>query len=258
MAMTRIYFPESCAPNATITLPTEASQHVLKVLRHQIGDSITLFNGDGGEYTAIITDIQQKKAVVHLTHFQDICRESPCKIHLFHGIARGEKMDWIIQKATELGVQQFTPIRTEKGQIKLDVARTQKKLEHWQRIVIHSSEQCGRNTIMQLHPVLDCQTAMGSASLGLNMICEPSWPDAIPTSLPATPFSLFIGGESGFSPKELEWAQEQKMLACSLGPRILRTETAAIVAVTRLQYHNTDTFRRRGRRGGTGLIGFSN
>ena len=235
--MFRVYTPEPCSINTTLLLSNEASQHILTVLRHKIGDFITVFNGQGGEYTAVITDIHKKNAVVKLTEFFDISRESDCNIHLFHGMARGEKMDWIIQKATELGVQEFTPLKTEKCQVKLARERVEKKLEHWQRIIVHSSEQCGRNHLMVLHPILECRTAMEKQASNLKVICEPSWPDTLPSAPITTPISLFIGGESGFSPPELEAAQACQMHACSLGPRILRTETAAIVAVTRLQYY---------------------
>jgi 16S rRNA (uracil1498-N3)-methyltransferase len=219
--MFRVYTPDHCALDTFLLLSNEASQHILKVLRHQIGDVITLFNGQGGEYTALITDIQKKNAVVKLTEFFDISREAPCFIHLFHGMARGEKMDWIIQKATELGVQEFTPLKTEKCQVKLTGERAEKRLEHWQRIIVHSSEQCGRNQLMKLHPIVECKTAMEQRGY-YPIICEPRWPDTLPTTPINTPMALFIGGESGFS------------------PRILRTETAAIVAVTRLQYLKND------------------
>ena len=234
--MFRVYTPENCSLNTTLVLSNESSQHILKVLRHQIGDSITLFNGQGGEYKGLITDIQKKNAIIELTEFFDISRESPCAIHLFHGMARGEKMDWIIQKATELGVQEFTPLKTEKCQVKLTGERAEKRLEHWQRIIIHSSEQCGRNQLMKLNPILECKTAMEQQDSSVQIICEPSWPDALPIASIEKPISLFIGGESGFSPQELVWAKARQIHSCSLGPRILRTETAAIVAVTRLQY----------------------
>lgn len=236
--MFRIYTPQPCALQASLVLSAEESNHILTVLRHQIGDRFTLFNGQGGEYTAVITDIQKKTAIIELTEFFDISRESPPAIHLFHGLARGEKMDWIIQKATELGVQTFTPLITEKCQVTLTTERTTKKMEHWRRIIIHSAEQCGRNQLMTLKPLLECQTAM-RLPFDIKLICEPRWPETQILTPTNAPIALFIGGESGFSASELALAQTQQLRGFSLGPRILRTETAAIVAVTRL--HMTAT-----------------
>ena len=232
----RIYVVDSLLSiGQTLALPKEASQHVLKVCRSRVGDAITLFNGRGGEYHAHLSAIEKQTAMVEIEAFNSIERENTLNIHLFHGIARGEKMDWIIQKATELGVTRFTPIKTQKCVVKLDEERAEKKHRHWQQIIIHSSEQCGRNTLMQLEEPISYSQAIAQPFEGKTLLCEPSWPNELLMNKTA-PIRLFIGGESGFSEEELKQAQRQSAKSLSLGPRILRTETAAIVAMTILTH----------------------
>ncbi len=219
-----------------MTLPKESMLHLVQVLRMKEGDSLTVFNGEGGEFSAVLSQVNNKTAHLEIKAHHSIERESPCLIHVCHGLAKGDKMDWIIQKAVEMGVTRFTPMKTDKCVIKLDSERAEKRTQHWQRIIESSSEQCGRNRLMQLDPIASAQTLLTSADFsGLSVICDPnrsahSLPQSVPNGI-----RLFIGGESGFSQRELQWAQHTHIQTYSLGPRVLRTETAAIVAVTRLQ-----------------------
>lgn len=229
----RIYVNEVLAVGKTICLPKEPSSHLLKVLRCVVGDACHLFNGEGSEYHARISCIEKSLAVVCIDTEFSVERENTTHIHLFHGIARGEKMDWIIQKATEMGVNELTPIYTQKNVVKFDADRSEKKQRHWQQIIIHSSEQCGRNRLMTLHAPMAFAKAIQQPFEGLSLLCEPSWPER-KSMHEHQSIRLFIGGESGFSSEELCLAQAQGFESFSLGPRILRTETAAIVAVSLL------------------------
>ena len=150
MRITRIYQPEPLAIGQAFALNPNASSHIVRVLRLRPGALITLFNGEGGEYSAALTAIEKHQAIVKIKEFFAIERESPLKIHLGQGISRGEKMDFTLQKAVELGVTKITPLFTEHGNVKLTDDRLEKRLNHWRSIVISACEQCGRNRIPEI------------------------------------------------------------------------------------------------------------
>ena len=233
MAITRTYQPTDLALNTELTLDKPASQHLLKVMRLRINDSLIVFNGKGGEYQATLTAIDKQHAIVHLDQFIDISRESPISIHLGQGLSRGERMDYAIQKSVELGVAEITPLLTERCNAKLPADRIQKRLDHWHKTIISACEQSGRTQIPQIHPPAQLADWV-KAREGLNLVCD----------LEGRPFqpapsqnqvNLLIGPEGGLTPEELDLAKQHQFNGLQLGPRTLRTETATVAALTIIQ-----------------------
>lgn len=249
MTTPRIYFPENLTINSKIQLDENASNHVVRVLRLKVGETIILFNGKDnagkiGEYVGKLIAIEKKNAVVLVEKFLERNSESPLKIHLLQGIARGEKMDLVIQKAVELGVNAITPIFTEFCNVKLPEDRLQKRLEHWQGVAQHAAEQSGRILVPQIYPAQNLAKELENASP--NDFCLTLDPTAtskvnsIASELKNKTIKIFIGPEGGFSDHELNLFQQHNFHFVQLGPRILRTETAALVAITMLQAYLGD------------------
>lgn len=233
--------------NTTIMLDPEAHHHLCRVLRAKKGDHLILFNGQGGEYQAIITKIDKKGTEVHVGQFLTKEVESPLSIHLAQGIARGEKMDFIIQKGVELGVTKFIPLITERSNVKLDKQREEKRLLHWRSVVISACEQSGRNQVPEVCPPIPFKKWVTENRTIWRFILTPH----VKSSLPAVDFSknnsieIMIGPEGGFSPEELELAKMYHFFPLQLGPRILRTETASIAAVVALQCQYGDMLKNK-------------
>lgn len=233
--MTRIYQNQPLHPNEIITLDKAASHHLIRVLHHQINDEVTLFNGSGGEYGGKILAIEKNATKIQLLDFHDVERESPLLIHLGQGIARGEKMDLIIQKAVELGVNKITPIFTEFCNVKLDQTRLDKKLQHWEQIIISACEQCGRNRIPELGDAMSSHEWFKQQTAQLKIILHPHLQASSTFPTQVQSICVTVGSEGGFSNGELKIAAEHHFLTMPLGPRILRTETAGLAAITALQ-----------------------
>ncbi len=234
--MTRIYQPQPLIVSAEIQLDEKASHHLARVLRAKVGEEISVFNGkEQGEYPAKITAIDKKFVSVKLETFIPTQKESPLSIELAQGIARGEKMDFIIQKAVELGVAKITPIITERCNVRLDKEREEKRLTHWESVIISACEQCGRNTLPILMPAITLTDWIAKAQADLKIILSPHTKK---TSLPLSnihSIALLIGPEGGLSRNEETAAEQQGFQALQLGPRILRTETASLAAITAMQ-----------------------
>lgn len=230
-------FQESPFELGQITeLSPEAGQHVGVVLRMQPDDTLTLFCGDNREYQARITDVRKKKVSVLITAIDIVNRESPQQIHLGQAISKGDRMDWVIQKAVELGVTSITPLITAHCAVRLDESRLTKKQQQWQAIAVSACEQSGRNIVPVVHPILPFDALIQRCMSPLKLILHPaatmSW-DNISSS--GKEVTLLIGPEGGFSEDEINRAQSQQFNVIALGPRILRTETAAIAAISILQ-----------------------
>ncbi|TQV74146.1 16S rRNA (uracil(1498)-N(3))-methyltransferase [Aliikangiella marina] len=234
MRIHRFYAPITLAVRNELPLPKEASHHCIQVLRYSVGDSLILFNGDGFDYIAEITAIEKKSCAVTITEKINLENESPINIHLFQGIARGDKMDLIIQKSVELGVKYFTPIFTERSNVKLDNKRQEKKLVHWQNIAISACEQSGRAIVPKINPPVQIKNLPGDENT-LHLILEPTATSRI-TDLPKTKnIAVYIGPEGGFSPSDLDKLKSIGALGIRLGPRVLRTETAGLATIAILQ-----------------------
>jgi 16S rRNA (uracil1498-N3)-methyltransferase len=235
--MPRIYQPIPLSPNTTVRLDEKASHHLARVLRASVGEALTLFNGQGGEYTAIITQIDKKAVQVQLNDFNPREAESPLNIHLAQGLARGEKMDYIIQKAVELGVKKVIPLITERCNVRLEGEREEKRLQHWQSVAISACEQSGRNTLPEVTPPQILKTWLPQAKANQCFVLSPqATPKLTNIDLPSDAIViLLIGPEGGLSDQEIAAAINQGFQPLNLGPRILRTETAPLAAITLLQ-----------------------
>jgi len=236
MRTTRFYQDTALESGQTLLLTDEASHHLQHVLRLKPGDTLTVFNGQGGEYTAHVTAIQKRSVEIQLDEFQDLDCESPLSIQLIQCIARGDRMDTVIQKAVELGVSQVTPVMSEHCQVKLNAIRATQKHAHWQAVSVHACQQSGRNRLPMIDEPVQLNTALNNLNEGLRICLDPTATQTL-SELPnsADKITLIIGPEGGFSNKEITLLAEHHFVKVKLGPRILRTETAAIVATSLIQ-----------------------
>jgi 16S rRNA (uracil1498-N3)-methyltransferase len=237
MAISRVFQDIPLQSGSRIELSAEASHHLARVLRAKISDRLTVFNGKGGEYSAVITQIDKKKVTVEVGVFKDRSAESALKLCLAQGISRGEKMDYIIQKAVELGASQIVPLITERCNVKLDDERRQKRFQHWQGIVVSACEQSGRNIVPELMQPMTLQQWLPAAKADLCLVLAPDAVEKLDQMKVAQDASvvLLIGPEGGLSSAEINQAEQKGFHALNLGPRVLRTETAAVAALTILQ-----------------------
>jgi len=236
MRIPRIYQPGEYSAGQSLSLDSEPANHVARVLRMSQDDKLIVFNGLGGQYPATIEAISKKNVSLVLGEHQNIESESPLSIHLGQGISRGDKMDFSIQKAVELGVTEITPLFTERCGVKLSGDRLDKKWVQWQKIVQSACEQCGRNTIPTVHPpiALDLWLTQPSTELKINL--HPRATDTIKTlPTPTDGIRLIIGPEGGLSEAEIARTVEHQFSEITLGPRILRTETAGLTVISALQ-----------------------
>jgi 16S rRNA (uracil1498-N3)-methyltransferase len=248
MSNLRFYSAENLKIGAIIKLSDNAATHATRVLRLNVGDTIKLFNGDGFDYTCELLSVKKSEVLAKVLAQQAVQNESPLNITLLQGISSGERMDYTIQKAVELGVTAIQPLSTERSVVKLSPERAQKRLEHWQNVVIAACEQSGRAKI----PLVFAPESL-SAWLGTN-IHEPSKADDLISvqntrillnpigakqlsALPKTTqnIQLLIGAEGGLSQAEINLASNHGFQSIILGPRILRTETAALTAIATMQ-----------------------
>ncbi|WP_113907927.1 16S rRNA (uracil(1498)-N(3))-methyltransferase [Aliidiomarina celeris] len=236
----RIYHPEPLQSNTEVALSEDAANHVGRVLRLREGASLQLFCGDNCVYPAVIVAASKKNVTVKLGEQQQQNRESPLELHLAQGISRGERMDFVLQKSVELGVHSITPLFTERCSVKLQGERLAKKREQWQRMVISACEQSGRNVVPVVHEPIALTEWLSQPAEGIRVMLEPTAQHAIRELPTAACFELLIGPEGGFSAAEVENCVQQGCHTVRLGPRVLRTETAALSALTALQCHFGD------------------
>lgn len=237
MRIPRIYINVPLAVDTTIQLDEHAFQHTVKVLRLRESSEIILFNGQGGEYPATLTEVSKKQAIAHINSFTDKNTESALSIHLALGISKGERMDIAIQKAVELGVSDITPLYTERCVVTLDTKREIKRLEHWQGIITSACEQSGRNHLPELHSPIDIRrnfSALPDSKLKLTLSPYATH-SLMHVEKPADEVLILIGPEGGLSEQEVHTATQHNFEPVRMGPRILRTETAAITAISTIQ-----------------------
>lgn len=233
MRIHRFYSSTELKENSSIALPADAAHHCVQVLRYRVGDELVLFNGDGFDYLATVEQIEKKRCQVKISKRINPQNESPLNIHLYQGVARGDKMDLIIQKAVELGVKEFTPLLTERCNVKLEGKRLDKKLQHWNKTIISACEQSGRAVIPELHPPMAINQLVETKIVSIYL--EPNASSNFKELSIDKSASLFVGPEGGFSGKDLAHLKLVRCQGVKIGPRILRTETAGLSAISILQ-----------------------
>ena len=236
MRVPRIYHPEMIVAGSEIALSEEAANHVGRVLRMGAGQAIQLFDGTNQMFDAQITRADKKSVQVSILRGELDDRESPLHIHLGQVMSRGEKMEFTIQKSIELGVSLITPLFSERCGVKLDAERLNKKLQQWQKIAVAACEQCGRNRVPEIRPVMDLEAWCAEEEQGLKLNLHPRASASINTlPLPVERVRLLIGPEGGLSAEEIAMTARYQFTDILLGPRVLRTETTALTAITALQ-----------------------
>ncbi|QEY60479.1 16S rRNA (uracil(1498)-N(3))-methyltransferase [Pseudomonas sp. C27(2019)] len=216
-------------------LPEAQAHYLSRVLRMGVGAALQLFDGSGYEYRGELTSVSKKAVQVQLHERLDGLPESSLRIHLGQGLSRGERMDWAIQKATELGVAEITPLFTERCEVRLNDERAQKRLEHWQQIAISACEQCGRTRVPVIHPPQSLKEWQASVQADLKLVLHPVAQPLTEHKAPST-LAFLIGPEGGLTENEVNQAEQHDFQPARLGPRVLRTETAPIVALSVAQH----------------------
>ncbi|GAC15669.1 16S rRNA (uracil(1498)-N(3))-methyltransferase [Aliiglaciecola lipolytica] len=236
MRIPRIYHPDLLIVDRTIDLTPDAANHIVSVLRLSEGHPLVLFNGDGNEYSAELVSVKKRQASALVDAKLSISVESGLNIHLGQGVSRGDRMDFAIQKAVELGVTEITPLITERCGVKLSAERWEKKSIQWQKLIISACEQCGRNQIPILHPCMSIHDWTRQSTNQLRLTLHPKADKSIKDlAIPPAGVKLLIGPEGGFSETEIYATEQVGFQTVQLGPRVLRTETAAIATIAVLQ-----------------------
>jgi 16S rRNA (uracil1498-N3)-methyltransferase len=236
MRIPRVFTPQALAEHRLFELAEPQSHYLSKVLRMQAGRELILFNGEGGEYAAVITEVHKKHITVTTQDFNPENRQSPLQLELAIGVSRGERMDWVLQKATELGVTKITPLMTERTEVKLKGERADKKVEHWQQIIISACEQCQRNILPQLAEPMNYGDWVEQCDAEFKFVLHHRDSKGLPQTDQAGSIALLIGPEGGLDENEIEQALARQFAPLTLGPRVLRTETAPIAAISLVQY----------------------
>jgi 16S rRNA (uracil1498-N3)-methyltransferase len=235
MRIPRIFHPQPLTAHAQTILDDNAARHVARVLRLGPGAELVLFDGSGGEYPATVVEQDKRKVVVGLGEKRDVDLESPLQITLAQGISKGERMDYTIQKAVELGVSRIVPLATERSVVNLKGERLEKKMAHWQGVIISACEQCGRNTLPALLPQRTLETWLQNGVTGTGLLLDHRAELTVGSIAETVNITLLIGPEGGLSQQEREGALAAGYQGLRLGPRVLRTETAALTALAALQ-----------------------
>lgn len=242
MRIPRIYHLESLEYQTQCQLSEDAANHVGRVLRMVEGEQLELFDGSNHIYPAIITESNKKSVKVNILGRELSDKESNLKIHLGQVISRGERMEFTIQKSVELGVNVITPLWSERCGVKLDGERMDKKIQQWQKIVIAACEQCGRNVVPEIRPLMKLQDWCAEDDGAIKLNLHPRAQHSIKTlpMIPKDGVRLLIGSEGGLSEQEIVQTQQKGFTEILLGKRVLRTETASLAAISALQIYFGD------------------
>jgi|SRR5690554_858502 len=236
MRIPRIHTPQPLAQGQRLALDDNAANHVARVLRMQAGHSIRLFNGDGLDYPAVLTDVGKRQVEVEIGEPVAAASESPLRIHLGQTMSRGDRMDYAVQKATELGVHAITPLHSERCEVRLKGERQEKRESHWQQVAISACEQSGRAAIPKVHPVQPLEDWVRSVQADLRLVLHHHSAAPLELSTPPASVALLIGPEGGLTETEVALAQEAGFLPVAFGNRVFRTETAPVAAISILQW----------------------
>jgi 16S rRNA (uracil1498-N3)-methyltransferase len=235
VAAPRIHTGQTLSAGMELELEEGPSRHLHSALRLQTNAAVVLFDGRGGEYLAHIVSAQRKRLQLRVGQHHAIDRESPLPVHLGIGLSRGDRFDWLVQKATELGVTQISPLFTERVEVKLKGERANKKLQHWRQIAISACEQCGRNRVPSIHPPQRLADWSGQLQAVCKLVLHHRGQQSLAGLAPPATVALLIGPEGGLSEEEIDLAQQQGFLPLTLGPRVLRTETAPLASLAIVQ-----------------------
>jgi 16S rRNA (uracil1498-N3)-methyltransferase len=232
----RFYCREALSPGAHVELPEPVARHAVRVLRLPPGAPVVLFDGRGGEYPAHIERIERDRVYAELAAWQEIERESPLAVTLVQALQAGDKMDFTIQKAVELGVRDIVPVESRRSVLRLAGDRAAKRVAHWQGVVASACEQCGRNQVPLVAPLEKLENWLAKPAGGaLRLMLAPDAEQTLAEIQPAREVQLLIGAEGGLDPQEVLAAKQAGFQAVRLGPRVLRTETAGLAALAALQ-----------------------
>jgi len=236
MNLPRFYCREALSPGAHVELPKPVARHAVRVLRLPPGAPMVLFDGRGGEYPAHIERIERDRVMAELAAWNDVERESPLAITLVQALQAGDKMDFTIQKAVELGVRDIVPVESRRSVLRLAGERAGKRVAHWQGVVASACEQCGRNQVPLVAPLEKLENWLARPAHGvLRLMLAPDGEQALADISPAKEVQLLIGAEGGLDPQEVIAAKSAGFQAVRMGPRILRTETAGLAALAAMQ-----------------------
>ena len=246
MRLTRVYVEAELTAGSRVDLPPDTASHLAKVLRARVGDELILFNGDGRECNGAIEAVRGSRVAASVADSRQVDRESPLSVTLVQCVPRGDRMDFIVQKATELGVARIVPVLSQRSVVRLDKAQAESRAIHWRAVAVSACEQCGRNRLPVIEAAQPLLNYLGESAPGaqLRLVLEPeSAPlaaaaahgPAAASALEVVDVQIAIGPEGGFAPDELEAFRVAEFSPVGLGPRILRTETAAIAALVWLQ-----------------------
>ena len=247
MRLTRVFVEGELQSGSVVELPRETGAHLAKVLRARSGDEVVLFNGDGHEFTGAVEKVQGSRVSASIGAARAIDRESPFQLTLVQCVPRGDRMDFIVQKATELGVVHIIPVLSQRSVVRLDESQSASKQVHWRAVAVSACEQCGRNRLPFVaapQPLLNYLGGLVQADESLRFVLEPERARGTERAAQALDIAsprsvsraeIAIGPEGGFAPEELEAFDLSSFSRMQLGPRVLRTETAAIAAIAVLQ-----------------------
>jgi 16S rRNA (uracil1498-N3)-methyltransferase len=232
----RVYIDRTLSLGAALELPQAAALHLAKVVRVRSGDALVLFTGDGREFAATVESVRGSRVTAAVGEARSVDRESPLAITLTQCLARGDRMDLIVQKATELGVARIVPVLSRRSVVRLDAAQAQAKASHWRSIAVNACEQCGRNRLPLIEPPRPLIEHLGApAAAGPRLLLEPEAAASAPGLAVGSAVEIAIGPEGGFDADEREAFRVSGFAPVRFGPRVLRTETAAIAALAWLQ-----------------------
>lgn len=235
MRVPRFYYPDLDPEKSLLELPDAVHRHAVQVLRLKPGALIHLFDGNGHEFEASLTAVEKRRSQVQLGQKLNQLSESPLQITLLQGVSRGERMDFAIQKAVELGVKTIVPVVTERCNVQLSQQRAQKRMAHWQGVLVSACEQSGRSYLPILAEVTSLEQALTHVSDDLRLVLDPAAKTGFHDLRKPSALTLLIGPEGGLSDPEIQLAQANGFTALQFGPRILRTETAATAALAVVQ-----------------------
>jgi len=236
MNLPRFYCREALSPGAHVELPEPVARHAVRVLRMPPGAPMVLFDGRGGQYLAHIERIERDRVYAELAGWQDVECESPLSITLVQALQAGDKMDFTIQKAVELGVRDIVPVESRRSVLRLAGERAAKRVAHWQGVVASACEQCGRNQVPLVAPVEKMENWLARPANGvLRLMLDPEAEESFASIRPEGAVQLLIGAEGGLDPQEMIAARQAGFLAVRMGPRVLRTETAGLAALAVMQ-----------------------